>query len=194
MNASLPPLPRPAPLVALPPPSKGDKARRLVWTVVWALAYRLVPVPFFGVRRAILRLFGATMHEGTRVYPSARIRAPWNLEMRRFSCIAGEVECYNVARVVLHENVTVSQRAHLCTASHDFRTDDFTLVAAPIVIERSAWVAADAFLGPGVTVGRRAVVGARAVVTRSVPAGIVVAGNPARAVGTRARHASAPAP
>jgi putative colanic acid biosynthesis acetyltransferase WcaF len=86
----------------------------------------------------------------------------------------------------LGHGVTVSQRSHLCTASHDFDDPDFPLTGAPITIEDGAWVAAEAFLGPGVTIGQRAVVLARAVVVRDVPPGAVMGGNPARYLRARA--------
>ena len=55
-------------------------------------------------------------------------------------------------------------------------------VAKPVVIEDGAWLGGGAILLPGVRVGRNAVVGAGAVVTRDVPANAVVAGNPARVI------------
>jgi maltose O-acetyltransferase len=55
-------------------------------------------------------------------------------------------------------------------------------VAKPIVIEENVWIGGSAILLPGVTVGRNAVVGAGAVVTRNVPANTVVVGNPARVI------------
>lgn len=55
-------------------------------------------------------------------------------------------------------------------------------VAKPIVIEREAWIGGGAILLPGVRIGRGAVVGAGAVVTRDVPANTVAAGNPARVI------------
>jgi putative colanic acid biosynthesis acetyltransferase WcaF len=58
-------------------------------------------------------------------------------------------------------------------------------MCAPIVIAEEAWVAAEAFIGPGVTVGRAAVVAARAVAVRPVEALSVVAGNPAKPVSRR---------
>jgi len=54
------------------------------------------------------------------------------------------------------------------------------VITAPIRIERRAWVAADTFVGPGVTIGEGAVVGARASVFRDVDPWTVVGGNPAR--------------
>ncbi len=176
----------------MPHPSRGDKLRRAVWGIVDAALYRHVPRPLFGVRRLMLRAFGAKVAGTAKPYPSARIYAPWHLEMRAHSAIGARVKIYNVAPILLLEDCTVSQDASLCTASHDFRSPDFALVAARIIVGRGAWVAAEAFLGPGVILGDGAVVGARAVVVRSVPPHAVVAGNPARVVSERVMKGSGP--
>ena len=80
---------------------------------------------------------------------------------------------------------TISHRAHLCAGTHDHTKADFPLLRPPIVIGPEAWICADAFVGPGVTIGEGAVVGARAVAMKDVrPLGIVI-GNPARESGRR---------
>jgi putative colanic acid biosynthesis acetyltransferase WcaF len=89
---------------------------------------------------------------------------------------------------------TVALRAHLCAGTHDLERADLPLLKPPIAIGAQAFVGADAFIGPGVSVGEGAVVGARAVVVRDVEAWTVVAGNPARAVGTRRLARSGDAP
>lgn len=101
------------------------------------------------------------------------------------SCLGPRCICYCVGKVRLGESAIVSQGAHLCTATHDHRDSTFPLVVGDIEIRDGAWVAAEAFIGPGVLVAERAVVGARAVAAKDVAPGIVVAGNPARQVGQR---------
>jgi len=59
------------------------------------------------------------------------------------------------------------------------------LVKRPIVIGENAWLAADVFVGPGVTVGELSVVGARSVVVRDLPARMICVGNPCKPVKTR---------
>ncbi len=170
-----------------PAPSLGDKLRRALWEFAWAILYRPSPTLAHGWRRGVLRLFGASVGAGAHPYPSARIWAPWNVEMAPRSCLGPRAICYSAARIELGEDCVVSQGVHLCAASHDFRDPGFPLVTAPIVIGARAWVAAEAFIGAGVQVAADAVVGARAVVTKNVASGRVVAGNPARDVGTRER-------
>jgi putative colanic acid biosynthesis acetyltransferase WcaF len=171
-------------------PSPHPLANRLfrqAWSVVWLFLFRPSPRIFHGWRRFLLRLFGARLGHKAVVHASARIWAPWNLEMGPFSCLSHGVDCYAVDRIRIGAYATVSQYSFLCAASHDIDSPDMTLTTAPIEIGDHAWVAADAFVGPGVTLGEGAVVGARASVFRDVAPWTVVAGNPARPIRQRGR-------
>ena len=118
-------------------------------------------------------------------YPNVKIWAPWNLVMEEGSCLGPAVECYNVVPVYLGVGVTVSQRSFLCTASHNFDMPSFPLIGGEIIIEQGAWVAAEAFVGPGVTVRERSIVLARAVVVSDTQTNTVVGGNPAKTIRSR---------
>lgn len=163
-----------------------DRLRRLAWGIARKLLYRPTPIAWHGWRARVLRAFGARIEGNVYPYPDIAVWAPWNLQMAPESCLGPGVICYNVAMVSLGYGVTVSQRSHLCTASHDFDDPGFPLIGAPIAIGDGAWVASEAFLGPGVTVGERAVILARSVVVRDVSPSAVVGGNPARHLRNRA--------
>ena len=165
--------------------SLRNRIARALWGGVWLLLFRPTPRPLHAWRCLLLRLFGAKVGRGVRVYQSARIWAPWNLVLEDGSCLGDDVDCYCVAPVHLEAGATVSQYSFLCTASHDFTRRSHPLVAAPIRIGKQAWVAADVFVGPGVTVNEGAVVGARSTVLRDVPAWKVVAGHPPRVLRER---------
>lgn len=137
-----------------------------------------------GWRRFLLRSFGARVETGAHPYPSARVWAPWNLVMERGSCLGLESDTYNVALVTLERGAIVSQRAYLCTASHDIRSPGFALMIAPITIGRNAWVATTAYVGPGVTFAEGGIAAAGAVVTRDVGRDEIVGGNPAKPIGS----------
>lgn len=168
-----------------PPPSLTNKLARAAWGVVRVLLFRPTPAPLHGWRRLILRVFGAQVGARVAVYPGAQIWAPWNLSIASGATIGGGAIIYNVDHVAIGKYAVVSQGAHLCTASHAHNSPGFELVTAPIRIEDEAWVAAEAFVGPGVTIGRAALVGARAVAIKSIADRAIVAGNPARVVGRR---------
>lgn len=165
--------------------SLRNRVARACWGVAWALFCRLSPRPLHGWRRTWLRLFGARVDRTASIYPSARVWAPWNLEMGPRSALGDGVDCYDVDRVILEEDAIVSQRAFLCTATHDIADPGRRLIRAPIRLGRNSWVCAGAFVHPGVTVGEGAVTGACAVVTRDVAPWTVVAGNPAKFVKER---------
>ena len=153
---------------------------RLVWGWVWLLLFRPSPIPLHAWRRFLLRLFGAKIGRGVTIYPTATIWAPWNLEMADFSCLSHYTICYSVDQVKIGPHATVSQYSHLCTASHDITDPQMQLITAPIILEEGAWVTTDVYVGPNVTIGAGAVVGARASVFKDVPAWTVVGGNPAK--------------
>ncbi len=163
-----------------------NKVQRLCWRIVYLLLFRPLRLRHFNPwRLLLLRCFGARMDRGCVVHATAEVWAPWNLEMGSFVCLAPHVICYNPARIVLGSKVTVSQYAHLCTASHDITQLDKPLLTKPIKVEDFAWIAADAFIGPGVTIRQGAVVGARAAVFKDVEPWTVVGGNPARFIKKR---------
>ena len=163
----------------------GNRASRALWGVVWALLFRPTPRPLHAWRCLLLRLFGARIGRGARVYASARIWAPWNLTMGEHSVLGDAVDCYSVDRIEIGANSVVSQYCFLCAATHDPDQPSFPLVTRPIRIGAGAWVAADAFVGPGVTIGDGAVVGARASVFKDVAPQSIVGGNPARLIRMR---------
>jgi putative colanic acid biosynthesis acetyltransferase WcaF len=156
-----------------------NKATRVLWGVCWLVFFRLSPSPFHFWRRFLLRLFGAELGSRCYIYPSVKIWLPSNLSIGDDTSVADGVYCYNVAPISIGSRSTVSYETFLCTASHDYSKRHMPLVKAPIVIADDVWVCAQAFVGPGVVVGKGAVCGARAVVTREVAPSTVVAGNPA---------------
>ena len=132
-----------------------------------------------------MRSFGAKIGGAVNIHPTVRIAIPWHLEIDDHVGIGDRAVLYSLGLIVIGRDATVSQHAHLCAGSHDHHSDDMRLLKPPITIGVGAWICTDAFVGPGVTVGEMAVVGARAVVTRDVPAHAIVAGNPGKVIGMR---------
>lgn len=168
-------------------PSFSVKHRllRLVWGLVWGLLGRWSPVPLHGWRRFLLQRFGAKLARTARVYPSAVVWYPPNLEMGAHAVMGPGVICYCMDRIVIGDYAIVSQRAHLCGGTHDPDDPHFQLQPKPVIIGNNAWVASEAFIGPGVTVGEGALVGARGVAVKNIPAWEIWAGNPARKIRDR---------
>lgn len=165
---------------------KKHQLIRFVWGILWPLGTWFLPRSMgSGWKRFLLQLFGANIHPTAVVYSSAKVYYPANLLMEEYSCLAPDVDCYNVAPIHIGAQSTISQGAYLCTASHDITDPKNHLITQPIVIEDQAWVCAGAFVGMGVTIGEGAVIGARAAVFRDVEPWTVVGGNPAKEIKKR---------
>lgn len=160
------------------------KLRRGAWNIVSAVLFRPLPTKLFWPwRRLLLMLFGAQVHKNSHVYSSVRIWAPWKLRMECGACLGPGVICYNQDMVWLKENATVSQYSYLCTAGHETdksNTANEGLITAGITLECDSWVGTHAFIGMGVIVGEKAVIGANAGVYKDVMAMAIVGGNPAK--------------
>jgi len=163
--------------------------RELLGRALWEIAYPFFswsPRPlFWGWRRSMLRLFGAKIGRAVHVHPSVKIAVPWNLTIHDDVGIGDGAILYSLGPITIGSGATVSQFAHLCAGTHDYRRADMPLEKLPISVGEGAWICADAYVGPGVTVGDYAIVGARAVVVRNVAAHTIVAGNPARVIRER---------
>lgn len=170
------------------PHSLGNKLGRLAWAIVWATLFRTSPWFMNGWRRFLLRLFGAKLGR-CEFKPSVRIWAPWRLVVGDNTFFDRGVFLYNAFGMTIGSNIVVSFETVLCTASHDHKDPKFALIGKPIVIENDVWIAAQAFVTPGVTIGQGSVVGARSFVRANVPAWSIVSGNPAVAVGKRTLRA-----
>lgn len=164
----------------------SNKLKRLIWNISYYILYRPFGTPLFKRwRECILRIFGAKVGKNCAIHASVKIWQPWNLVVGDLTCIGPSVEIYNPAPVILGDKVTISQYAYLCTASHDITDINRPLIIKSIKVESFAWVAADAFVGMGVTIGEGAVVGARAAVFKDVEPWTVVGGNPAKFIKKR---------
>jgi putative colanic acid biosynthesis acetyltransferase WcaF len=167
------------------PWSTKQKIGRLLWMMVQATLFRGSPHNLFAWRAMLLRLFGAKLGSHVQIRPSVRIIIPWHLEIDDHSAIGDFAILYSLGRIKIGKYVTISQYAHLCAGSHETRTRAMTLITAPITLGDDVWIATDAFVGPGVTVGDRAIVGARASVFSDVPNDVIVGGNPAKFIKAR---------
>jgi putative colanic acid biosynthesis acetyltransferase WcaF len=160
--------------------SLQNRIMRAVWGVVWLVLFRTSPRPLHVWRRFLLRLFGANLGMHVNVYPTVKMWAPWALSIGDYVGVADGVKIYNMAPIVIGNHCVISQGAHLCGGSHDIDSANFQLIAKPITLESYVWVCAEAFVGPGVHLAEGCVLGARAVVVKSiVEPWTVWAGNPA---------------
>ena len=128
----------------------------------------------------ILRIFGAKIGERVVIRSRVNITFPWRVEIADHVWIGDEVIILSLAPVRIGSHSCVSQRAFLCTGSHDFSKDSFDLITREIEIGESCWIGAQSFVGPGVSVGDGSRCLAGAVVVKDVANDQVVGGVPAK--------------
>jgi len=165
--------------------TRGELARRALWEILRGPIFAWTPRPLWAWRRMVLRLFGARIGRRVHLYPTVRIAIPWTLTIGDDVGVGDGAILYSLGTIEIGARATISQYAHLCAGTHDYRNPAMPLMKQPIIIGAEAWICANAFIGPGVRVGSGSIAGAGAVVIRDIPERIVAAGNPAKVIKKR---------
>ncbi len=160
--------------------SPAHYIKKSIWILVYYCFFRYSPRLLYAWRNFLLRLFGAKIGKQVRIFPSATITYPWNLEIGDYSIISWKVIIYNLGPVKIGEKTLISQFSHICAGDHDYKNPKFTLLMPSISIGSNVWIGTEAFIGPRVIINDYAVIGARSVVVKNVEPGCVIGGNPAR--------------
>jgi putative colanic acid biosynthesis acetyltransferase WcaF len=158
--------------------SLKNRIGRVVWGMVNALFFRYSPKPMFRWRIFLLTCFGAKIGRGVHVYPGAAIWAPWNIELGDECGVANGAILYSQGKIRIGKRSVISQGVHLVAGTHDYTKIEFPLITMPVHIGDHVWIAAEAFIHPGITIGSGCVIGARSVVVKDMPAWMVCTGHP----------------
>lgn len=134
-------------------------------------------------RRDFLRTFVAKLDEGAMINSPFYMEFANHLEMGVNSFINYDCIMLNNAMVKLGDNVLVGPKVSFYTAMHPIdakQREQWLVYAKPITLEDNVWIGGSATILGGVTIGKNAIVGAGAVVTKDVEPNTIVVGNPAR--------------
>lgn len=162
------------------PWSLRERLAMLAWEYCWMLFCVWTPKPLNRWRLFWLRTFGAQLHGYPFVHQRARIQIPWHVTLHDRACLGDRTNLYSLAPIEVGARAIIAQEAYLCTGTHALDDPNLPLKVGPIRIGEDTFVGARAFILPGITIGRHAVIGACSVVTRDVPDDMTVAGNPAK--------------
>lgn len=165
--------------------SVKNRILRIIWGIAALLFFTYTPKPLHSWRAFILRLFGARIGKKTHIYPKVKIWAPWNLDLGDECGIGNYVNLYSQGLITIGKRVVISQGAYLCTGTHDYTLRGFPLLTYPILIMDQAWIAAEVFIHPGVTIGEGSIIGARSVVTKNMPSWMICSGFPCKPLKAR---------
>lgn len=162
----------------------APKWKEVLWWIARSMFFASwFPLPS-AVRVGVLRCFGAKVGRGVVIRSRVHVTFPWRLWIGDHVWIGDEVSILSLAEVRIGSNCCISQRAFLCTGSHDFSKSAFDLITKPITIQEGCWVAAGVFVAPGVTIGPGSLCAAGSIVVKDVASRTVVGGNPAKVVKT----------
>ena len=163
----------------------AGRLKEALWLVVSLVLFRLCPFSFSALKRTTLRAFGARIGSNVTIKPQVKITFPWKLTIGDHVWLGEECWLLNLERITIGNNVSISQRAFLCTGNHNYKSPTFDLVVKPITLEDGAWIGAGAWVGPGVKVGNHAVLAAGSVATKDLEPFGIYQGNPATPIKKR---------
>lgn len=157
--------------------------------ILWNIIYRgtAIYLPRFASpwRVFLLKIFGAKIDRKCLISKGVWIDIPYNLTIGEYSAIGKNVWLYNFKNIDIGNNSVISQNSVICTATHDYTSSSMQLISSSISIKSQVWIASDTFIMPGVTIEEGAVIGARSVVTKDMPAWMVCAGHPCKPIKAR---------
>ena len=157
----------------------AGKIKEALWLLASFVLFRLCPFNFSALKRGVLRAFGARIGRGVVIKPKVAITFPWKLQVGDYVWLGEECWLLNLEKIVIGNNVCISQRAFLCAGSHNYKSPWFDLIVKPIAVEDGAWLGAGSWVGPGVTVRSHAVLTAGSVASKDLEPWGIYQGNPA---------------
>jgi acetyltransferase-like isoleucine patch superfamily enzyme len=135
------------------------------------------------IRGRLSEIIGQEVDESTTLFIPFHTNFGRHIRLGKNVFINHGCSFLDLGGIAIKDGVMIGPRVNLVTEDHPVDpTLRKTLVLKPIVVKRNAWIAANATILPGVTIGENAVVAAGAVVRNDVPDNTVVAGIPARVV------------
>jgi putative colanic acid biosynthesis acetyltransferase WcaF len=162
-----------------------NRLMRFVWGVVYNLLFRPSPRPMFGWRNFLLGIFGARLERDTKIYPTVRIWAPWNLYCEDHVAIAEEAILYNPKLLTIRSHGIISQQAYICGATHDYEDPAFPLISFPTTLGAYSWVCARATVMPNVNLGDGTILALGSVAAKDLKPWTVYGGIPAKPIKAR---------
>ncbi len=154
------------------------------FALLWIhLAFSLIPVHF--VRKLVFQLAGGRLGKGSVIHMQARFFDPRGISVGEDSLLGWGIFIDGRDKVSIGNHVDIASEVQIYNSEHDIHSPDFHATTAPVSIGNYVFIGPRAIILPGVNLGRGAVVGAGAVVTKDVPDYAVVGGVPARIISER---------
>lgn len=156
-----------------------------LWWIVQDTLFRCSLHNMYGFRNFILRCFGAKIGKNVKIRRKCEITYPWKLEVGDNTWIDDEVLIYNLDKIKIGSNCSITRRSFLCTGNHDIHDPYFGLIVKPINIEDGVWIQADCFIAQNTVIVKNSIIGARSSVFSSVNEEGVYYGTPCKLIKSR---------
>ncbi|MEX1003189.1 MAG: WcaF family extracellular polysaccharide biosynthesis acetyltransferase [Crocinitomicaceae bacterium] len=163
----------------------GSKLKRFLWYYFNLFFLMNRYSPFVGLKRLVLRIFGAKIGKGVVIKPGVNVKYPWKLEIGDYSWIGEGVWIDNLAEVKIGANCCLSQGVLLLCGNHDYKKTTFDLKIGAITLEDGVWIGAKSIVVAGVTCESHAVLAAGSLASKNLKSYSIYRGNPAEKVAER---------
>jgi len=163
----------------------ASKLKELLWLKIRSIFFLNYLFIGYKLKAYLLKKFGAKLGDNVIIKPNCKVKFPWKLKVDDNSWLGENSWILNLDRVTIGKNVCISQNCFLCTGNHDWKKETFDLITEPINIKDGAWICANVFIGPGITVGYNTIITAGSVVTKNMPDNMICSGNPCKPVKVR---------
>lgn len=159
-------------------PGRG-KLVVVCWYLVNTLFFKNSLSVSSGLKRILLRLFGARIGKCVIIKPNVNIKYPWRLSIGNHSWIGEGVWIDNLAEVSIGSHVCLSQGAMLLTGNHNYKKETFNLITKPITLEDGVWIGAQSVVCPGVHCKSHSILSVGSVANSDLKEYSIYQGNPA---------------
>lgn len=142
-------------------------------------------IPFHHVRRAYYRFIGMEIGVGSSIHMGLTLYNPAGIVIGEDTIIGEKCTLDGRAKLNIGNHVDIASEVMIYNSEHDIYDSRFKAVVAPVTIEDYVFIGPRAIILPGVSIGKGAVIGAGAVVTKDVAQFTIVGGVPAKVIGER---------
>ncbi|HXB68859.1 MAG TPA: acyltransferase [Candidatus Acidoferrales bacterium] len=123
-----------------------------------------------------------SLGERTEFFKGVTIHHAHRVHIGSSSSLNDYVQMWGQFGVTIGNDVLIAAHVVITSATHDANSYPYStkVIGGPVVIEDGVWIGSGAIILPGVRIGARSIIGAGAVVTKDVAAGVIAVGTPAR--------------
>jgi len=157
----------------------GGKVKIVIWFFFNSFFLKNKYNPSSGIKKFVLRLFGAKIGNGVVVKPGVSVKYPWKLKVGDNTWIGENVWIDNLDDISIGNNVCLSQGAMLLCGNHDYKKSSFDLMIGSITLEDGVWIGAKSVVTQNVQCRAHSILAVYSVASSNLEENGIYKGNPA---------------